>query len=69
MNRNIAKLGKLCAGVGALGASLFAATAAFAQDATEAATEAATAAAATATETAAAAATTGVPSGMAMSTA
>ncbi|MBC2670849.1 ammonium transporter [Novosphingobium piscinae] len=54
MNRNIAKLGKLCAGVGALGASLFAATAAFAQDATEAATEAA----AVATETAAAAATT-----------
>ena len=54
MNRNIATIGKLCAGVGALGASLFAATAAFAQEATEAAT----AAAATATETATAAATT-----------
>jgi Amt family ammonium transporter len=48
---------KFAYGAGAIGASLFAATAAFAQDATEAATEAATAAAA-ATETAAAAATT-----------
>ena len=54
MNRNIAKIGKMGAAVGALGASLFAATAAFAQDATEAAT----AAAAAATETATAAATT-----------
>ena len=54
MNRNIATIGKVCAGVGALGASLFAATAAFAQEATEAATEAVAAA----TETATAAATT-----------
>ena len=57
MNRKIATLGKICGGVGALGASLFAATAAFAQEATEAATEAATAVAA-ASETATAAATT-----------
>jgi Amt family ammonium transporter len=49
---------KLAYGAGAIGASLFAATAAFAQEATEAATAAATTAAATATETAAAAATT-----------
>ncbi|HEY6868404.1 MAG TPA: ammonia channel protein, partial [Novosphingobium sp.] len=49
MNRNIATIGKLCAGVGALGASLFAATAALAQDATAAATEAASTAAAAAT--------------------
>ncbi len=57
MNRKIATLGKICGGVGALGASLFAATAAFAQEATEAATEVA-AAVAEATETATAAATT-----------
>jgi Amt family ammonium transporter len=52
---------KILCGAGALGTSLFAATAAFAQEATTAASEAAataTAAAATATETAAAAATT-----------
>ncbi|MBC2652572.1 ammonium transporter [Novosphingobium flavum] len=53
MNRKTAKIGKLCAGLGAMGASLFAATAAFAQDATEAATEAATAAAQAATTAAA----------------
>jgi Amt family ammonium transporter len=57
MNRKIATLGKICCGVGALGASLFAATAAFAQEATAAATEAAAEVAATATETAAAAVT------------
>ncbi len=44
MNRKIATIGKICGGVGALGASLFAATAAFAQEATAAATEAAAAA-------------------------
>jgi len=49
---------KIAYGAGAIGASLFAATAAFAQEATSAATEAATAAAAAATETATAAATT-----------
>ena len=49
---------KIAYGAGAIGASLFAATAAFAQEATAAATEAATAAAAAATETATAAATT-----------
>ena len=43
---------KIVCGLGAAGASLFAATAAFAQDASAAATEAATAAAATATEAA-----------------
>ena len=53
MNRNIAKIGKMGAAVGALGASLFAATAAFAQDATAAATEAASTAAAAATTAAA----------------
>jgi len=49
---------KLAYGAGAIGASLFAATTAFAQEATEAATEAAAAVAEAATETAAAAATT-----------
>lgn len=49
---------KILCGAGALGTSLFAATAAFAQEATTAASEAAATAAATATETAAAAATT-----------
>ncbi|MCZ8322278.1 MAG: ammonium transporter [Novosphingobium sp.] len=47
---------KIACGLGAAGASLFAATAAFAQDATTAATEAATDAVATATEAAATAA-------------
>jgi Amt family ammonium transporter len=47
---------KIACGLGAAGASLFAATAAFAQDATTAATEAATEAVATATEAAATAA-------------
>lgn len=49
---------KILCGAGALGTSLFAATVAFAQEATTAASEAAATAAATATETAAAAATT-----------
>jgi Amt family ammonium transporter len=49
---------KILCGAGALGASLFAATAAFAQEATAAASDAAATATAAATETAAAAATT-----------
>ena len=53
MNRKFATIGKICGGVGAVGASLFAATSAFAQEATAAATDAAAAA----TETATAAAT------------
>ncbi|MBA3053853.1 MAG: ammonium transporter [Sphingomonadales bacterium] len=56
MNHRLAGIGKICGGIGALGASLFAATAAFAQDATAAATDAAVAAAETVTEAATAAA-------------
>jgi Amt family ammonium transporter len=55
MPKETTMIRKIACGVGAVGASLFAATAAFAQEAASAASEAATAAASAATEVAAAA--------------